>query len=100
MKRTWTCPKCASRRVGYFEHLIDEQGEFKPSPRMIGQGPTEIRGLLGGRHVVTGPTGELEAFVCTSCGYVEEYVKNPQSVAWDSFEGFRWCNPPGGTPAE
>jgi hypothetical protein len=37
--------------------------------------------------------GEIEAFVCTDCGYFEEYVRNPQSIPWSTMKGFRWCRP-------
>lgn len=95
MKRTWKCPKCQSARVGYFESLIDAQGTYQPASRKVGEARREVEGILGGRSETKVAAGELEAFVCTDCGYMEEYVKDPQSLDWNAFERFRWCNPPG-----
>lgn len=36
------------------------------------------------------PEGRVEAYVCTSCGYFEEYVVAPQQVPWEDLEGFSW----------
>lgn len=35
-------------------------------------------------------SAEVEAFVCTECGYLEEYVKAPADVPWESLPLFRW----------
>ena len=92
MKRTWQCPKCTSKRVGYFENVVD-QSQRGPSARKIGQAQT---GQMLGLTVVEA-VGEIEAFVCADCGYFEEYVKGPQSIDWNAMRGFRWCQPaPGG----
>ena len=38
--------------------------------------------------------GVLEAFVCTDCGYVETYVKDPSTVSFEQIRGFTWVNEP------
>lgn len=89
MKRTWQCPKCTSRRVGYFENVVD-QSQRGASVRKIGEAQT---GQMLGLSVVEA-VGEVEAFVCADCGYFEEYVKEPQSIDWNAMRGFRWCQSP------
>jgi DNA-directed RNA polymerase subunit M/transcription elongation factor TFIIS len=86
MKRSRQCPKCESKRVGYFEKVVD-QGQRGISTRKLGEAQTaQLMGLA-----VVQATGEVEAFVCTDCGYFEEYVKEPQSIDWSSMRGFRLC---------
>lgn len=86
MKRNWQCPKCQSTRVGYFENVVD-QSQHGLSKRKIGEAQT---GSMLGLAVVEG-VGEIEAFVCTDCGYFEEYVKEPQTINWSAMRGFCWC---------
>lgn len=87
MKRTWTCPKCQGTRVGYFESLPDAGRSSQSDKRMIGVAFPAQRGFISvGRQV-----GEVEAFICTDCGYFEEYVKAPHTIPWDQVEHFRWC---------
>jgi len=88
MKRNWQCPKCHSQRVGYLENVTDV-GEHGLESRKIGQAQT---GSLFGLAVVEGH-GDIEAFVCTDCGYFEEYVKQAQAIDWNGMRGFRWCHP-------
>lgn len=89
MKRTWQCPKCESAQVGYFESLIDASRESYVS-RSIGLLEGDEGGWLGPGYTAS---GEIEAFVCTDCGYFEEYVKDPKNINWDKMEGWRWCHP-------
>jgi hypothetical protein len=53
-------------------------------------------GLFGGTSTEYTPTGETEGYVCTECGYLEEYVKSTREIAWDSIEGATWHSPPAG----
>lgn len=86
MKQTWQCPKCQSQRVGYLETLPDQR-DGQDRPRSIGSAITSRLGPFG----VGSEVGVVEAFVCTECGYFEEYVKDPAAIPWDSVTGFRWC---------
>ena len=78
MKRTWQCPKCAGTRVGYFDEVSDAD---------------RIRGArtLDRSDKESWIAASVEAFVCTDCGYFEEYVKDAGNVAWDKLPHFRWC---------
>ncbi|MBI2388345.1 MAG: hypothetical protein HYV09_01900 [Deltaproteobacteria bacterium] len=87
MKRTWRCPKCNGARIGYFETLPDSAHGEASKPRMIGN---QVVGSFLGLQAHQG-AAPVEAFVCTECGYFEEYVKNPTTIPWDQFVGFRWC---------
>jgi predicted nucleic-acid-binding Zn-ribbon protein len=87
MKKTWACPKCQSRRVGYLENLVDRSPSGQEDRKYIGyQRAGELFGITAFRV-----GGEVEAYVCADCGYFEEYVKDPQHIPWDTMRGFRWC---------
>ena len=87
MKSTLQCPKCNSTRIGYLNRV---EGESASDPdRKVGRRREDV-GWLGDGYR---PVGDLEGYVCTDCGYFEEYVRNPRSVPWDTLQGFRWCRP-------
>ena len=92
MKSTWSCPKCKSDRVGYLEEVLGDGGSQSHGKRKVGH--VQTGSLLG--MALLQAQGDFEAFVCTVCGYFEEYVRSPEAIAWDRVEGFRWCHPPGG----
>jgi len=87
MKRSWSCPKCQSTRIGYFENMVDRAPSGQDDKKHIGWESSEL--ALGMKALK--PCGEVEAFVCTDCGYYEEYVKNARQIPWDKMRGFRWC---------
>lgn len=91
MKSTWRCPKCNSDRVGYLEEVLGDGGTHAHGTRKVGK--VQTGSLLG--MAVLQAQGDFEAFVCTACGYFEEYVRNPEAIAWDRVKGFRWCRPAG-----
>jgi len=35
-------------------------------------------------------SADAEAYVCTECGYFEEYVKDPGAVPWEKLAPFHW----------
>jgi predicted nucleic-acid-binding Zn-ribbon protein len=88
MKQSWQCTKCRGRRVGYLGTVADS-GPRGLHSRKIGEA---VSGAVLGMRVLKS-AGEIEAFVCTDCGYFEEYVKDPGSIDWNSMNGFRWCRP-------
>jgi predicted nucleic-acid-binding Zn-ribbon protein len=89
MKVSRQCPKCESRKIGYINYQPDASGTFMRW-RVIAQvRKPEAFGTRWPR------LGELEAYVCTECGYYESYVKDPASTPWDQLSGFRLINPDG-----
>jgi predicted nucleic-acid-binding Zn-ribbon protein len=58
--KTGKCPKCASKDV-YFKQF-----------EVAG-----LAGILGGK---AGAVREKVEYVCTNCGYREEYVLDPQAL--------------------
>ena len=44
-------------------------------------------------HAKEFPAGELEAYVCTECGYYESYVRHPSDVPWNKLSGFTFLHP-------
>lgn len=83
MKRKGVCPKCQQRRIGRVERVFDD-----------GVKAQRYLGLKGG--LFKSRAGRVEAYVCTACGYFEEYVVAPEQVAWEDLEGFTWHSVDGG----
>lgn len=77
MKKRRQCPLCHSRRIGHLEEVQDTAAN-----RMVVG--TDASGLFTKR------IGQLEAYVCTDCGYYQTYVKTPESIPYEQLEGFRW----------
>lgn len=79
------CIKCGSLAIGHLEQRYDETG--KPlanfTPAVLGVDATTWQGI-----------GLLEAYVCTDCGYLETYLKDPSATPFDKLKGFRWVNEP------
>jgi predicted nucleic-acid-binding Zn-ribbon protein len=89
MKRTATCPKCQSTKIGRFDHVADES-DATTEP---GRRRSLWWQLEGGFWSKTEHRAEVEAYVCTECGYFEEYVKNPGAVSWEKLAPFSWHRP-------
>ena len=86
MKQSKRCPKCQSARIGYLEYQTDKVGGVT-GPRSVGH--------LVKQQAMTidlSDAGDLEAYVCTECGYFESFVKQPEAVPWPELAGFRWIN--------
>jgi hypothetical protein len=86
------CLKCGSRRVGRLESLVDAYTSNSPETRDMNQehralaALTQKTGWLSSEEV----SATVEAFVCTKCGYFEEYVKAPLDFPWEEAPGFSW----------
>ncbi|MEL6347787.1 MAG: hypothetical protein AAFV53_32075 [Myxococcota bacterium] len=80
MRNEKVCPKCNSRKIGRLSHVVDwDRGAV-------------ARRLAKGRVGRMTAYGTVEAYICTSCGYFEEYVKEPGKVPWHRVDGFSWVN--------
>lgn len=93
MKKTGVCPKCEGTAVGRFAYVADENdATTEPGRRRVLWWQREGGGLFssGTEH-----RAEVEAYVCTACGYFEEYVTSPEKVAWEKLAPFRWHRPQG-----
>ncbi len=80
MKKSKQCPKCDGLKIGFLKLQADRAQHS--SARAVGKNESGIW------------TGNLEAYVCTECGYFESYVKAPEKLGWNDLMGFRWINPP------
>ena len=97
MKKTGRCPKCESDRIGHLRVVPDLSGDpdgLDPAPTspqyagvVVVQRATP--GFFGSAERL-GLAGELEAYVCTSCGHYETYVKDPEKVPFEKMRGFEW----------
>ena len=85
MRTSNKCIKCGSLAIGHLNRLFDLTVERSASL------PSKTLGVLGNTRQ---GAGLLEAFVCTECGYVETYVKEPTTISFDRLRGFRWVNEP------
>jgi predicted nucleic-acid-binding Zn-ribbon protein len=93
MKASKQCPKCDSLKVGYLEQVLDavDPGTRGHKPAIVGKTPVETK-FFGTTIEGVADAGELEAYICTACGYYETYVKQPASVPFDKLDGFHWLN--------
>ena len=92
LRKDYRCPKCDGIRVGHIERV---HGVARGEARAIGLRPPQT--YMGLEVMSVTAVARTEAFVCTECGYFEEYVKEPEKVPWDEIEGFTWCR---GEPPE
>lgn len=81
MKKSGQCPKCAGQKIGRFHRLTDFDGKYADKGRVLGH---------DGESGFDANTASVEAYVCTECGFFEEYVKAPDSVAWGALSDFSW----------
>lgn len=100
MKKTRQCPKCSGTKLGYVEYLpdfVDEPDEdgMKARPRALGLVPvTWEEGLIRKqKKTQQWPQGEFEAYICTTCGYTETYLKKPENINYEQLPGFQWLEP-------
>jgi predicted nucleic-acid-binding Zn-ribbon protein len=98
MKQSGVCPKCNSHKIGYLENAIQRTEALVDSRTVVGHCPaplgierTQSGGLI--KVIKEGPVGKLEAYICTSCGFYETYIKDPAGVQYESLIGFKWINP-------
>lgn len=83
MKRTGRCPKCDATKIGVVKEVRDE--DTGPRARHLA---SEI--WQGHFLSETRPVGQVEAYVCTECGYFEEYLARPEAMEWEKVRGFSW----------
>ena len=93
MTESRQCPKCSSLNIGHFDTVSDYdmaslQRSQKPRPSAVSAISNRAIFVLDWL-----PQGELEAYLCTDCGYYEQYVKDVQAPPYDKLEGFTWVNP-------
>jgi predicted nucleic-acid-binding Zn-ribbon protein len=74
MKRTRTCPKCGSRQILYVQEVADV-GESTAEPARLAF--VQRMGPFG--NYGTG-AGLIEAYVCSGCGYFEQYLREPLTI--------------------
>lgn len=99
MKNTGVCPKCSSQKIGYLENVIYRSEALVDGHTVVGHCPaplgierTQSGGLI--KVIKEGPVGKLEAYLCTSCGFYETYIKDPESIQYENMIGFKWVNVP------
>jgi len=70
MKKQLRCRACAGQKIGHAPHVLD-RGESDSRESMALYKPSWFYG---------GTQGELETYVCLSCGLVEWWVKDPGAL--------------------
>ena len=102
------CPKCAGKKIVHLDHVIDSAdwsglSHGGPDKRNADVGGSVYRHIAIGVETyetwLTGKTVErrglvcaTEAYVCSGCGFFEEYVREPESVNWDDLHGATWLH--------
>ncbi|APR81552.1 Hypothetical protein A7982_06901 [Minicystis rosea] len=96
VKHTAQCPKCDGRRIMRIHRVADAAewtgtGDGDLSSRS-GTSPVARRvlvrrrtstGLFGGTNESFELAGEVEAYACADCGYLEEYLRHPERIDWN-----------------
>jgi hypothetical protein len=83
MKLRGHCPRCGGTRIGHLTSLPDTVGtEADVWPRYV----ATIKGPDGELT----PVGQIEAYLCAGCGYLEEYVADVEKLDFDRLQGFSW----------
>ena len=101
MKLSGACPKCRGTAIVHLPVVADAGDWFgdgegtstkrragHPVPRAIALVFKKATGGLFSSDTYT-PTAETEAYVCTACGYLEEYVKDAATIPWAEVDGAR-----------
>lgn len=100
--RNGKCPKCGSGKIGHLAELNDEIGGYEPVFETLGvriEPPNKYKWWMGPEYRgEVHREGALEAYVCTSCGFLETYVRDPRSVPFESLIGFTWVGAGEGGP--
>ncbi len=78
MKKTGKCPKCSS---GDLVQIVRAVNSSRYSPQSINR--LALKGTALAGAVLGLEPGALEAFFCRKCGYLELYVREPESVVPD-----------------
>lgn len=92
MKKNKCCPKCDSLRIGHLAEVADSVGGGANSRQALGDSSTPPKGLWQQLNHVR-HHHYVEAFICTDCGYMETYAKDPATVPFERLPGFSWVNP-------
>ena len=93
MKFDEKCPKCDSMKIGFIDRVIDRKGGTLAGNVAGVVGMAAKEGHFKGADVRPGDLwGRLEAYICTECGYYEQYVHRPEQVPFEMLEGFRWVH--------
>jgi hypothetical protein len=91
MKRTGICPKCDGRRIMRIYSLPDVTDNVSEVEQLVHRRLLVLRnkttGLFGGEKEGRQLAGEVMAYACADCGYVEEYLLNPAKIDWDQVVG-------------
>ena len=89
MKTTRQCPKCKSLKVGYLEAIADHIDTARTQPQHLGAVAHKVNWAMSRVQ----PVGQLEAYVCAECGFLESYVQAASEVPFDKLPGWVWLNP-------
>jgi len=97
MKQTHICPKCKAIKIGYINNVINKCDTSAGSYSVIGYSnaplgttTSESKKSFGIKIVKRVTEGELEAYLCASCGYYETYIKSPSKIQYENIDGFKW----------
>jgi len=86
MRKTKTCPKCSGKKLLDIAMVPDEDDGDHPAPARIAV-RHEGFSYMGNEKRRT--VGDLQAIVCSDCGYTEYYCANPKAIEPDG-KFIRW----------
>ena len=89
MKESKKCPKCGSTRIGKLDWLPAYSDSEARGEQIIGSTlahkPKWTLGTPRDAH-------SIEAMVCTICGFLEYYAKEPDKIPFEKMDNFHWVN--------
>ena len=93
--RNGKCPKCSGTKIGRFENVLDVKTNNSEAVQIRNREFKRLGSVSEKTGFLSSETkaAEVEAFVCTECGYLEEYVKDPGGVPWEKLSLFSWVKP-------
>jgi predicted nucleic-acid-binding Zn-ribbon protein len=78
MKRSHVCPKCGGQSLLHVQRAMNSHQYNAASVIRLALRGTAIAGAVLGLE-----PGALDALVCRACGYMELYVREPETITAD-----------------
>ena len=95
MKKEKCCPKCESLKIGYLSEVPDFVDSNRYSTRRLAEPRPDPKGKWQELMALSDDPSfyGIEGYICTECGYLETYAKNPADIPFERLKGFAWVNP-------
>ncbi len=82
MRKTNTCPKCGSKEIAADIVVPDHYEYGRKVPQQIAVAKTPQNLIFRGIEEF-----QIRAWICTDCGFIEQYLRTPKAFARAYREG-------------